>query len=378
MSKIKKWLSQIGAVQKVWFWSKYCIKRGIYFLAYIMISILPERKNKMQEYPNTIQMPITYKCNFDCVMCGMRHLIKREDFTYEDLNIILQDKLFHKIRSVGLNGGEPFIKEDLVQCVEVILKNLPELKKISIISNGFFTEKMCEKLAQIKAMCKERKVSVSLSLSVDGIGEMQNFHRGNKWAWEKLQATASELLSNKQRYCDYLDIICTITKYNIYHINEVECWAEGLNIPVAYNIATENVRIDNHEKLEDFTIFNDEKARMMAQEFFYCKFKQTHSQKYFAIYYFIRNRKRIAVCPCKNNEWVTLTPNCQLGYCATHSKELGNAKEVSAYQLFHGNLPYHKELTTEHCSTCSHYSYGLDKDGKKKYIKELLRIHKSV
>ena len=100
MSKIKKWLSQIDVVQKVWFWSKYCIKHTIYFLAYIAVSILPERKNKMQEYPNTIQMPITYKCNYDCVMCGMRHLIKRDDFTSEDLNIILQDKLFHKILKI--------------------------------------------------------------------------------------------------------------------------------------------------------------------------------------------------------------------------------------------------------------------------------------
>lgn len=377
MKKIKDFLLQFLVLQKIWFGTKYYVKRCIYCLMYIAVSIAPERSKKMQKYPRTIQMPITYKCNFDCVMCGMRHLVDREDFSYKDIEIILQDELFSKIESIGVNGGEPFLKRDLVQCVDVMLKNLPELKKISFITNGFFTEMICDKLKEIKKMCKERGVQLNLSISVDGIGEIQDFHRGCKNAWENGQKTIKKIQENKDLYCDYLDVICTITRYNIYTINMVEEWSERLKIPVAYNIATVNVRIDNQNKLEDFSIFSDEKARLLATEFFYGKFKQTCSQKYFALFYYIKNKMRIAQCPCKNNQWITLTPNCQLGYCATHSKELGNAKETSAFKLYNDNLEYHKELTETYCDTCSHYSYRLNKKGKKMFIKELMRIHKS-
>lgn len=67
-----------------------------------------------------IQLPITFKCNFDCVMCGMRNLISQEDFSSEELSQIISDKLFQNVTGIGLNGGEPFLKKDLVECVEVI------------------------------------------------------------------------------------------------------------------------------------------------------------------------------------------------------------------------------------------------------------------
>lgn len=378
MSGLKKFTEKIGVSSTLFFWFKYYAECCFLYIAYAVVTIIPERRKKIRKYPDTIQLPITYKCNFDCVMCGMHHLINNKDFTYKELEKILQDKLFSRVKSVGINGGEPFLKEDLLQCIQVILKELPHLKNIYIISNGYFTENMCEKLIVIKKMCDEENIKLHLSLSVDGIGDMQDFHRGHKYAWRNIQSTLHKILKEKGLYCDSFNIICTITRHNIYDINTLEYWADSLNIPVEYNIATVNSRIDNFDKLDDFSIFSDMEARMLAAEFFHGKFKQTKSQKYFAIYYFVKNRERIAKCPCQYNQWVTLTPNCQLGYCATHSKELGNAVDTSAFELFNDNIPYLKKLTTEFCKTCSHYSSRLTNEGKKRFFKEWIRIHKST
>ena len=51
-------------------------------------------KHSVLEYPLTIQLPITYLCNYDCVMCGMHHMTRYRDFTAEELGGILKDKLF--------------------------------------------------------------------------------------------------------------------------------------------------------------------------------------------------------------------------------------------------------------------------------------------
>lgn len=373
---MKAVLSKNKQVQIIWFWLKYSLETLKIFTLQLKLSLKTLRPLRIHKYPNTIQLPVTYKCNFDCVMCGMRNLIHNKDFLAAELDKILCDKLFKKVKSVSFNGGEPFLKEDFYECVYAAIKELPKLKQIVIISNGYFTDMMCEKLEQIYALCVKFNVKLHLSLSIDGIGKMQDFHRGNQHAWEHMQATIIRLMDDSEKYFDSINIISTITRYNIYSISDVEVLSQKLGISVAYNIATENVRIDNYNKLEDFSVFGDEKARQMALEFFYCKFMQTKSRRYFGIYYYIKTKKRIAPCPCDNNSWVTLTPDCQLGYCATHSKELGNALENSAYEIFNGNLEYLEQLKSEHCKNCSHYIYELNREGLKKYIQELYRIHR--
>lgn len=359
-------------------WVIYYIQRSKLYIKLFLFSAIPQRREKIGQYPLTIQLPITWKCNFDCVMCGMHHLVKNSDFSSDELERILSDQLFKEVVSVGVNGGEPFIKMDLVECVEVMLSKLPKLIEIDIISNGFFTDKIIDKMKKIKVLCAEKNVRVSLSFSVDGVAEIQDFMRGKKGAWQHVNETIYKIQESQAIYCDKLHIICTITKHNIANIEEVEVWAKKRGLTVAYNIATVNARIDNYDRVEDFTIFNNERARMLAQEFFYKKFLEEHSKRYYAIYRFIHDGKRIAPCGCQQNKWVTLTPDGQISYCATHSKTLGNALEESAYDIFNSNLNHLSDIVTNYCDTCSHYIYTLTKEGRKEYYRELLRVQKIV
>ena len=178
----------------------------------------------MQRYPTTIQLPITHLCNFDCVMCGMRHMVNRQDFSAEELSIILQDKLFSQVRYIGVNGGEPFLKPDITQCIMAMIHECQKLREINIISNGFYTTKIMDCLSSIRAICDERKISVNIAISLDGIGDMQDFHRGKEGAYQKATETIRQLVEHK--LADSIQCICTITKYNIYRINEVEEWSK--------------------------------------------------------------------------------------------------------------------------------------------------------
>ena len=303
----------------------------------------------------------------------MHELIGNPDFTAEELGKILSDKLFSKIAGIGLNGGEPFLKKDLVDCVRVICEKIPTLKYFYIISNGYTTELILQKMKEIRKICDEHNVKIDLSISVDGVGEMQDFMRGKKGAWEHADATVRML--KETQLCDSINIICTITKHNVYNLHEVERWAEKNSLNVNYNIATINVRINNDSRFEDFTVFNDENARFAAQEFFYRKAIQLQLPKYYGLYLFVKTGIRYAPCPCRRNDWVTLTPDSQLGYCATHSKNLGSALENSAYDIFNGNLDYLKELTDAECEHCSHYLYRLNRAGTKLFYDELIRMN---
>lgn len=328
------------------------------------------RKKRMTIYPTTIQFPITYLCNFDCVMCGMRKLIHEKDMSLVNLEIVMKDPIFQRVTNVGINGGEPFLKGDLVEAISVMIENLPLLKSFYFITNGYLTEEILEKLSRIKSLCEEKNIKIYLSISVDGYGDMQDFHRGHQDAFLHAEETLKDILDSKQSYVDGLDIICTITKYNIERINEVEVWAEHLGVDVAYNIATVNARIANEDK--DFSVFSDEHARMLAEEFFYTKYRETKNEKYYAIYYLLKTKERVADCPCMWNEWLTLLPDGQIGFCATHSKILGSLLEKSGEQIVRQELKYHKEMKKKYCKNCSHYSYTLNKKGLKSMHEDFL------
>lgn len=323
--------------------------------------------------PRELQLPITYKCNFDCVMCGMQSLNQKKDFTSDELDTILKNRLFAKVKSVGVNGGEPFLKKDLEEYIRVICKNLPKLENIYIITNGFLTDIILKKLEIMKKICNDFNVKLNISVSVDGIGEIQNIQRGNKLASKMTFQTIDKILEQKNIYCDSINVICTITKHNIAYINEVEVWAEDKNIEVNYNIATIHKRINNEYKYDDFSIFGDEHSRLLTQEFFYSKFLETKSEKYFGIYFYIKNKKRLAPCTYRNRG-VTLTPNSEILYCATFSNELGSALLHNASDLYFKNKKYKKELKHEKCFDCSHYIYVLSIKGYINYCKELLKL----
>ncbi len=159
-------------------------------------------------------------------MCGMQNLVSKRDYSVEELNKILSDRLFKEVVCVGLNGGEPFLRPDLVECVDVILQKLPRLRAINIISNGYFTNSIIEKLSNIKTLCDEKGVSVNLSLSIDGVGKMQDYMRGHKDAWTNVIETISRIKLDESSYCDSLAVICTVTKHNVYKLEEVEAWSK--------------------------------------------------------------------------------------------------------------------------------------------------------
>lgn len=322
--------------------------------------------------PEVLQLPITYKCNFDCVMCGMRSLLNNQDFTAADLAKIIDDPIFYSIKSVGINGGEPFLRTDLMECVRVLL-TLPSLKGLYFISNGFFTDRILGNLKEIKKLCEEKGVLINVSISVDGIDDLQDKMRGHRNAFINAEKTCIALRDNPGVYCDHVNVISTITKVNISRIYEVDEWINRMGLSVAYNVATIHERIENDYKYEDFSVFTDERARHLAMEFFYGLFRKTKSERYFGIYYYIKTQKRIAYCDYMHNA-LTVIPNGNIAYCATHSKEIGNAIETKASDLYYSNLDYQKSLINTYCQNCSHYIYTLTAEGLKLYNEELLRI----
>jgi SynChlorMet cassette radical SAM/SPASM protein ScmE len=118
-------------------------------------------KNSVMRTPRSVDVEITSKCNLRCRYC---YYFDNPSVTYHDLPTDEWLEFFDElgrcaVMDVTLQGGEPFIRKDLPELIEGIVRNR---MRFSILSNGgLIDEKISSYIAQTNR-CNY------IQLSVDG------------------------------------------------------------------------------------------------------------------------------------------------------------------------------------------------------------------
>lgn len=321
---------------------------------YKKITFYNFRKSKLN-YPLVLQLPITNKCNLDCVMCNIQSKKSEKELSIEEFSKLFSDRIFKKIISVGINGGEPFII-DICERIDVLIEQLPKLKYIYIITNGTLKSQIQKKLPIIKKNCERKKIQLIVSVSIDGVSAVHDTVRCMTGCFNKSLDTIRMIRDNKAMYCDVFNVICTISKLNVYDLNNIEAFAKEERLNITYNIATEHERLNNKVKYNSYSLFTDPEAKMIAQEFFFRKFVESKSMMYYAIFKYLLSNGTHRPSSCSYlRQGITITPDGQMCYCATHSKKIGDATKGNIYKLYFENQKYNYEIENQFCERCSHY-----------------------
>ena len=141
-------------------------------------------------------LAVTYRCNSRCIMCDTwKHPSKKEEeIEPRDL------ETFPEVVRLNITGGEPFLRDDLSDILDVVKK---KAKRAVISSNGFLTKRTLE------VMEKHRDVGVRISF--DGIGETHDKVRGVPKAHVRARKTLKGL---KELGIKDLGIAVTISDQN--------------------------------------------------------------------------------------------------------------------------------------------------------------------
>ncbi len=142
--------------------------------------------------PLFLDYAVTWRCNARCVMCDTW---KAKDINPQGVagelsldelaGILERDAEFlGEVQKVGLTGGEPFLREDLVELVRLLHRRLPGAR-MSLVSNGLMTERILKALARMREFFPELVFSVSL----DGLDGVHDQVRGVPGAFAKAMAT---------------------------------------------------------------------------------------------------------------------------------------------------------------------------------------------
>ena len=160
---------------------------------------------------------ITTKCQLKCKHCFYSSELnnpKIKELTLDEI-----EKIAEKIPTLEylqLSGGEPFLRNDIVEILEIFFKR--GIRKAMIPTNGFLTKKIIQQAERMK----KKNFVFSIMISIDGFEDIHNNIRGMdcfKNAMETFEGLKKlgidvgfNVSLSKLNYSTYIDLIKFLKK----------------------------------------------------------------------------------------------------------------------------------------------------------------------
>lgn len=137
---------------------------------------------KRLSFPFKLSFAVTYRCNLHCSMCNIwnKKLIGHE-LTLQEIDNFF--KRANRFSWVGITGGEPFIRNDLCEIIDIVVKYCRVLNAIHFATNAQLKDKIFGIVDRIRN--KKHKPRIIFTISLDGTPELHDRIRGEVGAWKK-------------------------------------------------------------------------------------------------------------------------------------------------------------------------------------------------
>lgn len=309
--------------------------------------------NNSFQKPTVINFNAIEICNSHCKMCNIWKNANEPEITPNQIAAALQSKLFSEVTHIGITGGEPTLRADLENVVESCIENLPSLKSLSMITNCIDFGRVIEAIQKVQCICKQRNIAFSVMLSLDGIEGVHDNQRGTPGNFSAFEQVLSFLKSQSEIP---FSIGVTITKLNVWHVDEILDYAKSKQVYARFRVAEFIQRLNNLENTEWIRNFSKDEAYHLALFFFkletFFEPDPTIRRTYKSIRTMLLGGQRQIGCPYQRNG-IVLNGRGEIAYCAPKGKILGNAIVKDAFLLYKENQKQKKDLF-KHCPNCIH------------------------
>ncbi len=308
--------------------------------------------------PTVIQFPVNDICNSRCVMCNIWKRKRDHEITPDELRQVLSDRLFRCVEQVGISGGEPTLRSDLGEIAQVLVESLPRLEKLHVITNAIQQRIVTERLLAVNEVARAAGKALTVSVSLDGVGEVHDEHRGKAGNFDAAVGVIDAL-----READVpVSIGCTLTAFNCYGADDVLRLCESKEIEhFEFRLGVEINRVYN----EGFSLLNPlgPEQRFHLTLFFD---KLAHDPRTAPgnrrFYESLVNQLAFDAPRTAGCDWrtrgVTLDTRGDISYCSVASPILGSALTQSAARVFRAGLPERRRIIRDHCDGCQHDLLG--------------------
>jgi MoaA/NifB/PqqE/SkfB family radical SAM enzyme len=157
-------------------------------------------------------------------MCNIWQIKEHNDVAPE-----VYSRIPTTLNDVNISGGEPFLRKDLPEIVEVVHERVPRARMV-VSTNAFLGEALIPRASEL------RKINprIGFGVSVDGVSEMHDFVRGIDGGFEKIVTVVKGL---KASGIDNLRIAYTLTTENANHMIKVYDLAKELGVQFTMQVS---------------------------------------------------------------------------------------------------------------------------------------------
>jgi MoaA/NifB/PqqE/SkfB family radical SAM enzyme len=287
--------------------------------------------------PQAVSLEITHNCIARCIMCNIWR-IPREvpDLPMADWVRLLSSDLFSDLRELDITGGEPFVRNDLLDLFEGICElkgdNLKALKSIAVTTNGFLTGRVLEQTEKILQMLDDKHIDLVMVCAMDAIGELHEKIRNYPNAWSKVNETIHGLKSLREKYSNLVvGLKTTVLPINVGELESLAQYADsnGLFTIISPCIITD-ARYLNPDRADDL-VFRQEDIEKMIEFYQGEMFRWSYHRDALVKYFQAGIMKK--PCSCGFN-YFFVRYNGELFLCPLINISFGNIKETPVTDIF--------------------------------------------
>lgn len=309
--------------------------------------------------PKKVTINLTYRCNSRCVMCNIWKRKKCAEMSNDSWSKILDDPIFKKISSITLSGGEALLTDDFLGKLNIFIEKMPKLKEIGLISNGLLTETIVEMVKKTAVVCKEHKIKLFVSVSLDGLGKIHDLSRGVKDAYKKVSKTILKLNKLKSKYDFGVGSGALIMKPTLDNYKDLEKWFVKNKIDFAFQIVGfHDTFVDNMDVKSEIDFTKDDSKKLFS---FLKRQSKSKGLLDFRSYYWADilamyrdGKNRTTPCPFLKDQFA-IDAVGDVFYCLSE-KSIGNClkkKTVTSIYFDKENLKKREKMWKKTCRKCN-------------------------
>lgn len=230
--------------------------------------------------PTDVSVITTYRCQMRCTMCDIweNPSDRKTEITPKDLEIL------PKLKFVNVTGGEPFIRRDLEDIVEVCYS---KADRVVISTSGWHVDRI--------AQMAERFPNIGVRVSIEGLAQHNDRLRGRPGGFDRGLRTVLQL---KEMGLTDVGFGCTVSNQN----SEDMLWLYELSKNLGMEFATASFHNSYYFHKEDNEVTNKEEVIADFHELIERLMKENSPKSWFRAFFnlglinYIRGGKRMLPC----------------------------------------------------------------------------------
>jgi len=277
---------------------------------------------------------VTYRCNARCNMC---EVWKHPTRPSEEIGLDVIKKL-PRMFFANITGGEPFVRQDLSEIVEILRK---KARRIVISTNGYFTER-------IITLCR-RFPDIGIRISIEGLQKANDRIRGIPDGYNRIMQTLKKL-----QEMGIKDIGFGMTVQDLNCLDLVPLYKKAADL--GYEFATAALHNSHYFHKWDNRIENKEQVCGEFERLIKLLLRSKRPKDWFRAYFnyglinYIKGNNRLLPCEMGQNGFF-LDPWGDVLACngMDEKQPMGNLKEQSWDEIWNSKRAEEVREMVKHC-----------------------------